>query len=144
MTDARDEISRIIEKAEQAAYARGWRDAVTAMKEAAEQFRDFEPDPHDPNMVPSVTLARTQPRRTGRPSSKAIRIVEDCIAATPGMRGVEVVKAAQSIDSSVKERTVRTCLRRLRLNKTIWKRNGLWYPKAKEKSLFDNVTAEAA
>jgi hypothetical protein len=47
------------------------------------------------------------------------------------MKGVEVVRAAQEIDPKIPERTVRTCLRRLRENKIIWKRSGLWYPKPK-------------
>ena len=55
----------------------------------------------------------------GRPPSSAIMVVEECIKATPGMNGVEVVKAAQSVDAKVKGRTVRTCLRRLRLARKI-------------------------
>jgi hypothetical protein len=69
------------------------------------------------------------PRRTGRPSSNAIEVVEDCISASPGKKGVDVVKAAQLVDPAIPERTVRTCLRRLKLSKKIWQRNGLWYPK---------------
>src|SRR5207253_95134 len=72
----------------------------------------------------------TEPRKTGRPSSNTIEVVEDCINAAPGQKGVDVVKAAQLIDASINERTVRTCLRRLRLSKKIWQRNGLWYPKS--------------
>ena len=139
MTDPRDEISRIIENAEREAYARGWRDAVAAIAESAAQFKDAAPE----NMGGNGELRKPVPRRTGRPST-SIKVVEECIAATPGMRGVDVVKAAQSVESAIKERTVRSCLRRLRLGKAIWKRNGLWYPRGKDKMLFDNVTAEAA
>jgi hypothetical protein len=139
MTDPRDEISRIIENAEREAYARGWRDAVAAVAESAAQLKGAVPENMGTNAEPGKPL----PRRTGRPST-AIKVVEECIAATPGMRGVDVVKAAQSVDSAIKERTVRSCLRRLRLSKAIWKRNGLWYPKAKDKMQFDSVTAEAA
>lgn len=139
MADPRDEIARIIESAERAAYERGWRDATDAITGAAEQAKR----PSGAVVAPEKPSPPT-PRRTGRPSSPAIRIVEDCITATPGMKGVDVVKAAQSIDGTIKERTVRTCLRRLRLQKKIWKRNGLWYPKAKDKLLFDNVDAEVA
>src|SRR5580698_8857735 len=64
------------------------------------------------------------------------------IAENPGMSGVDVVKAAQAIDNMIKERTVRTALRRMRLAKVIWKRSGLWYPKAKEK-IAENGNGEA-
>jgi hypothetical protein len=139
MTDPRDEINRIIESATREAYARGWRDAVAAIAESAAQLKGAAPE----NMGGNSERGKPLPRRTGRPST-AIKVVEECIAATPGMKGVDVVKAAQSVDSAIKERTVRSCLRRLRLTKAIWKRNGLWYPKAKDREPFDGVTAEAA
>src|SRR5438128_154393 len=126
MTDPRDEISRIIESAEREAYARGWRDAVAAIAESAAQLKDHQAAPENPHMVANANTGKPRPRRTGRPSSTAIKVVEECIAATPGMRGVDVVKAAQSVDGAIPERTVRSCLRRLRLTKIIWQRNGLW------------------
>jgi hypothetical protein len=130
MSDPRDEISKIIESAESAAYARGWKDGVEAVTAAALRMR--APLRSDDSSVtpvkPGVEIVIT-PRPSGRPPSKAIQVVEDCIAAAPGMKGVQVVKAAQLVDSSINERTVRTCLRRLRLHKTIWQRNNLWYPK---------------
>jgi hypothetical protein len=140
MTDPRDEIARIIADAEQAAYRRGWNDAVAAMATAAEQLRD-------PNIVPESAPAShdmaPMAARPGRPASNAMKIVTDVIAAQPGMAGVDVVKAAQLVDGTIKERTVRTCLRRLRLSKVIWKRTGLWYPKAKEKLAAENGNGEA-
>lgn len=139
MSDPRDEIARIIAEAEKAAYLRGWNEAVAAMSAAAEHFRT-------PDIVAGVADARPAPERNssrGRPSSNAMRVVEDTITAMPGMAGVEVVRAAQRIDPSLKERTVRTCLRRLRLSKVIWQRSGLWYPKAKEKTVAENVNGEA-
>src|SRR5262245_56546174 len=104
MSDPREEINRIIAAAEDAAYKRGWRDAITALSEAAEQFRDFDADPRatGEDMAPSVVLARSRPR-PGRPSTNAITVVAECITATPAMRGVDVVKAAQSVDPAIKE-----------------------------------------
>jgi hypothetical protein len=140
VTDPRDEIARIIADAERAAYRRGWSDAIAAMAVAADQLRD-------PNIVPPPAPATPSPERTaaprGRPSSNAMQVVEHVITTMPGMAGVEVVKTAQRIDPAIKERTVRTCLRRLRLNKAIWKRSGLWYPKAKEKIVSENGNGEA-
>jgi hypothetical protein len=135
MTDPRDEIARIIAEAERAAYQRGWSDAVTAMAAAAAQLRI-------PNIVSDASRTNLPPR-PGRPASNVMKIVSDAIASNPGMTGVDVVKAAQMVDGTIKERTVRTCLRRLRLAKAIWKRNGLWYPKAKEKTAVEHGNGEA-
>ena len=143
MADPRDEITRIIENAERHAYARGWRDAVVAITEAAEQVKGRVAAAEVPAFLPVQHTVKTPSRRTGRPSSKAIKIVAECITATPGMRGIEVVKAAQSVDGTIKERTVRTCLRRLRLNNAIHKRDGLWYPKPKQRTDLENANGEA-
>jgi hypothetical protein len=128
VTNLKDEIARLIASAEQAAYARGWNEACDAMVKAADDAKHFFPVPK----VDQATPANPDiviPRRTGRPSSNAIEVVEDCINASPGKKGVDVVRAAQLVDSLIPERTVRTCLRRLKLSKKIWQRNGLWYPK---------------
>lgn len=142
MTDPRDEITKIIEATERAAFKRGWDACRTAFINATAQVKEPSPVPPDGT---ATMLSDKSPRRTGRPASAAIQVVEDAIAATPGMKGVDVVRAAQSVDCTVKERTVRTCLRRLRIKKVIWKRNGLWYPKHRE-TLFDdaNNNGEAA
>lgn len=132
MTDPRDEISKIIESAESAAYLRGWQDAVDAVAELVLGVKSRDPESVSLAVQKNPDIASAiVPRTSGRPPSKAIQIVEDCILASPGMKGVQVVKAAQLIDSSIKERTVRTCLRRLRMSKVIWQRNSLWYPKSK-------------
>ena len=81
------------------------------------------------------------PRTNGRPASKAIQVVEDCIAQSPGKKGVDVIKAAQLVDPAINERTARTCLRRLKLNKKIWQRNGLWYPKPRPRPENENEEA---
>jgi hypothetical protein len=128
MTDPRDEIARLLEKADQAAYKRGWDAATVAFQEAVEQLRS--PPIADQPPLPGFVLGQQIARR-GRPSGKVIDIVADCIASKSGMKGVEIVRAAQAIDATIRERTVRTNLRRLKEKKIIWKRNGLWYPKPK-------------
>jgi len=139
MSDPRDEIARIIADAEAAAYQRGWNDAVVAITDAAEQRRA-------PNIVqnamPASPMAEQPPARPGRPASNTVRIVSNIISKRPGMSGVEIVKAAQAVDGSIKERTVRTSLRRLRLAKVIWRRAGLWYSKTTEKSAAENANGE--
>ncbi|MGM5020522.1 MULTISPECIES: hypothetical protein [unclassified Tardiphaga] len=128
MTNPKDEIARLLESAEEAAYKRGWDDACEAiMKAAGTSKADYFLPPPAEGAEETATMAT--PRRTGRPSSNAIEVVEDCISASPGKKGVDVVKAAQLVDPAIPERTVRTCLRRLKLSKKIWQRNGLWYPK---------------
>jgi hypothetical protein len=76
-----------------------------------------------------LLMRKTAPRpkgRRGRPPSKALEVICDCISPTPGMCVAE--KAAQLADSNVKEPTVRTYLRRLKQRKSIWQRTGRWYP----------------
>jgi hypothetical protein len=138
MTNPKDEITRVLEAAEQAAYERGWADACEAMAKAATEAKVVHAASTTINSSSAIT---TEPRKTGRPSSNAIEVVEDCINASPGKRGVDVVKAVRLVDSSIPERTVRTCLRRLKLNKKIWQRNGLWYPKPRSRPENENEEA---
>jgi hypothetical protein len=129
MADTKDQIARLVQDAEEAAYKRGWDDACEAMKTAADTVKlaHFYP-PTAEEMDVEVVIAPHH-GRTGRPASAAIGVVEDCINASPGKKGVEVVKAVHLVDPSIPERTVRTALRRLKIHKRIWQRNGLWYPK---------------
>jgi hypothetical protein len=124
MSDPVDEISKIVKAASRDAYARGWQDALDAVAKAAHGMK-----PPDSDIAGTAPKPGIVPRTNGRPASKAIQVVEDCIVQSPGKRGVDVVKAVQLVDPAINERTVRTCLRRLKLNKKILKRNGLWYPK---------------
>jgi len=143
VTNLKDEIAKLIATAEEAAYARGWNEACDAMVKAADEAKHFFPVPKAEVAEPIATNSQTiiVPRRTGRPSSNAIEVVEDCINASPGKKGVDVVKAAQLVDPMIPERTVRTCLRRLKLSKKIWQRNGLWYPKPRPRPGHENEEA---
>jgi len=129
MADTREEINRLIEVAQRDAYDKGWRDAIAAITESADRLR-------------TVRTANGEPRRRGgRPPSAAMMVVEQCIKANPGLTGVDVVAAAQAVDAKIKERTVRTCLRRLRIAKKIWKRADLWYPKTQQAEVSGNGEA---
>jgi hypothetical protein len=131
MSDHVDEISKIVKNASREAYARGWQDALDAVAKAAQSIKP--PDSENAEAKPGNEIAIVPrsivPRTNGRPASKAIQVVEDCIAQSPGKKGVDVIKAAQMVDPAINERTARTCLHRLKLSKKIWQRNGLWYPK---------------
>jgi hypothetical protein len=146
MTDPKDQIARLVQDAEEAAYRRGWNDACAAMIKAADSAKTlpWSKVPTSDNEANSVLVVPHHARTGGRPASATIGVVEDCITASPGRKGVEVVKAAQMIDPSIPERTVRTALRRLKLNKKIWQRNGLWYPKPpRERLLLETDDGEA-
>src|SRR6266481_5951444 len=140
MSDPVDEISKIVKAAARDAYARGWQDALDAVAKAAQGVKPPDSDNADGTVKPGLVI-NIVPRTNGRPASKAIQIVEDCIAQSPGKKGVDVVKAAQIIDPTINERTARTCLRRLKLSKKIWQRNGLWYPKPRPRPENENEEA---
>jgi len=71
-------------------------------------------------------------------------MTEATVNAAPGRKGVEVVKAVQLIEPSIPERTVRTALRRLKMHKRIWQRDGRWYPKApRQRDLLETDDEEA-
>jgi hypothetical protein len=145
MTDPKDQIARLVQDAEEAAYKRGWDDACDAMKQASDSVKAsyFHP-PTAEEMNVDVLMVVPHHSRTGRPASAAIVVVEDCITASPGKKGVDIVKAVHLVDPSIPERTVRTALRRLKIHKRIWQRNGLWYPKApRQRDLLENNDEEA-
>jgi len=66
-------------------------------------------------------------------------MVRELISAQPGLRGVDI---ANQLDGRVLERTVRSCLHRLRGHHEIWQRKGRWYLKEKD-NLFETSRREA-
>jgi hypothetical protein len=143
MTDPIEEITKMAKAAVHDAYARGWQDCADAIAKAAQGMKSSDSEvPNNAANGMMIELGGPPPPRTnGRPASKAIQVVEDCIAHAPGKKGVEVIKAAQLIDAKINERTARTCLRRLKISKKIWQRNGLWYPKARQHPEHENEEA---
>ncbi len=137
MSDPVDEISKIIKVASRDAYARGWQDAMDAVAKAAQGMKPVDSVSAETPAKPGAQITIV-PRTNGRPASKTIQVVEDCITQSPGKKGVDVVKAAQMVDPSINERTARTCLRRLKISKKIWQRNGLWYPKPRPRPKNEN------
>ena len=137
MSDPVDEISKIVKAASRDAYARGWQDALDAVAKAAHGMKPPDSD----SAAKSGPVTPVVPRTNGRPASNAIRIVEDCINQSPGKKGVEVIQAAQLVDPTINERTARTSLRRLKINKKIWQRAGLWYPKPRPRPENENEEA---
>ena len=123
MSSDQDRLTKLLADAKRKAYERGWKDATAAITKAAATTQ-----PNIPGIVPAdapVDLPR------GRPAW-AMKLVREAVQTAPGLRGVELVKAINDRGNDVAERTVRTCLRRLRKSREIWQRNGRWYPKSKE------------
>jgi hypothetical protein len=143
MSDPVDEISKIVKAAAREAYARGWQDAIDAIAKAAQGAKPPDSDNAGTVEKPGLVI-NIVPRTNGRPASRAIQVVEDCISQSPGKKGVDVVKAAQLVDPTINERTARTCLRRLKIKKKIWQRNGLWYPKPRSRPENENEEANSS
>lgn len=131
MTDSRSEMDRLLKQIEQEAYARGYADAIAAITAAAASVA-----PKASESVPVVSFENVAPnpsiqaqRGRGRPST-AISIVRDAIFEKPGMKGADLVRYLEQRGTPVLERTVRSCLRRLK-NQEVRQREGRWYPKRK-------------
>ena len=119
-------------------YARGWRDAIAALQAKAPEMPQHGGPDIDHRGNGAVTEAATPQRQRGRPE-KAITLVHDAIFAEPGLRGVDIVRA---LENKVVDRTVRSALRRLKKGRSIWQRNGKWYPK-QERADPENENGEA-
>jgi hypothetical protein len=140
VSDPLDEISKIVKTASRDAYERGWQDAMDAVARAAQGLKPHDSEVPETAPKPGIEIVIV-PRSNGRPASRAIHVVEDCVTQSPGKKGVDVIKAAQLVDPAINERTARTCLRRLKINKKIWQRNGLWYPKPRPRPENENEEA---
>jgi len=118
----REQITSLIEDAERESYARGWRDAIAALQAKA-------PEVSAESSSETANGKETSEPNRGRPATKAIALVRETITTKPGLKGVEVFKTLEAQGTPVLERTIRSCLRRLRDSKVIWQRKGKWYPR---------------
>jgi hypothetical protein len=142
MADRREKIDRLLAEVERESYARGWHDAIAALQSKAPEIPPDEFAPEAPENETRVDSA-TSPRQRGRPA-KAINLVRDEIFAEPGLRGADVTRALAKKGTPVIDRTVRSCLRRLRDNRIIWQRKYRWYPRPKERQDAGNEIGEAS
>lgn len=128
----RDEIERIIADAEREAYSRGYADAIAAIAQAAAAHKPSAAVSREsPPGNQTATPANGNGRSRGRPATKAILLVQQAIAAHPGLKGAEITRQLAADGNPVIDRTVRSCLRRLKDRKDIWQRSTRWYSKAK-------------
>lgn len=119
-----DPFERLIREVEIArdtareAYQRGWSDAITAMGQMLAELRSGRSG----KIQPSERQETTTPVRRGAVPTAVRQIIED----EPGLTGVGVVQRAQA-KGKYKERSIRTALRRLRMDGVIDQRDGRWY-----------------
>src|SRR4051812_21814651 len=97
--DKRRELTQLLDEIESEAYARGYSDAMA----------------HKPL------------KRRGRPPTRAIALVRNAIVASDGIKGIEIFRQLEAQGTPVLERTVRTCLARLRESRAIVQRKRKWF-----------------
>lgn len=141
MTDSRAEMDRLLKQIEQEAYARGYSDAIAAVTAAATAAAPKMGDSAPAEAAPpkSAESDGDAPRGRGRPAT-AVMSVRDAIWTKPGMKGADLVRYLDQQGTPVLERTVRSCLRRLK-NVEVRQRDGRWYPKRKPEA--ENGSGEA-
>lgn len=118
MSGAAKEIEKIVGKAEKAAYQRGWDACIAWFVTAANQAKS--PVAEAPSPKPGG-LKRRQPSTKTKavsrvPKGSAEELVLGVITEHPGTRGTTIAKV---LAGKVNKHTVRTVLRRAKLNKKI-------------------------
>lgn len=117
-------LQQVVKEIEDAAYQRGWQEAMNAVMSAAQGNNSSTVIQAPVKRRKGFKASRRgKSAREGSVPAKTIEFIEK----NPGLTGAEVVAGLQENDPSINERTVRTAFNRLR-GKTIENRNGRWYP----------------
>lgn len=136
MTKSSEQVAKITEAAERAAYQRGWDECAAAINDAAARIKSSvaaEPKVIEPSIKRPVpggqkrripTVKRKKSARVRKGSTEGT--VLDAIAEHPGARGSKI---AEMLDGKVNKHTVRTVLRRLNIADKIEQRDEGWYLK---------------
>ena len=127
MANSREELLRLLEDRERAAYERGRRDAIEEAKNEwvakLRNFIDHELSMHILKTAQPITLqVRVRPAKA---KSAVLAVVNEHPA---GLSGTEVVHALKAKGEDIPERTIRTSLRRLMKANQIRKRDKRWFP----------------
>lgn len=122
-------LANMVSEIEAAAYRRGFNDGLRTAIKAVKSLRSSkqqsaEPDGSDPDAGPLAPRPRITRRLRQR--SDQMRVLE-AIRATPGMRGVEILRTLETANTPVHERTLRTALARLKGHGFIEQREDRWY-----------------
>ena len=123
-------LANMVSALEADAYRRGFNDGVRAALKAVKGLRPAKqpPAPSANGSKPAEPVAPTppQPMRQLRENSDQMRVLK-AIRASPGMRGVEILRSLEAARTPVHERTLRTALARLRDNHFIEQKEERWY-----------------
>lgn len=131
--DISAQITKMISDREQAAYIRGWEDAVATMMGAADKSHPKQPESKKTPFTAAVIekKARGKKRKTRKHvlrnegPSKARAVVFQAIKENPGRTGAQI---AEVVSSKVNRNTVRTQIRKLRMAEQIEQDSELrWY-----------------
>lgn len=133
MTTGREQMDQLLKQIEREAYARGWADAIATLQARVSELPKTESVATE-SAAKAEPIAKAQTATVVHPGgfghATAIKTVRDIIFAQPGLRGADIVRESERSGRPIQERTVRSCLHRLK-GKDIWKREGRWYPKRK-------------
>src|SRR4051794_34064824 len=115
------QINDFVQKLEEAAYNKGWKDAVAHILNAAQM----------PGLAPvSGDVPKDKKKRGGRkagPDSTILRVLT-AIQESPGQTGIELVESLTAQFPEIEERTIRTSFKRLHDRKAIKNLEGAWFP----------------
>lgn len=132
MEKVSEQIANLVAEAERVAFKKGWDAAITAVTQAAAKIASA-PD----QATATATIegrdttnrgrakARPHLRRAWHRKGVTQRLVIQKIEALPGIIGADIARALSP--QGIKERTIRTALRRLRLEGAIVKKGDGWY-----------------
>lgn len=117
---------------EQTAWRRGFNEGFMAGWEAGqkrirEMMAEAAPQPALATVVPEAPALPLFPESPSPPTVRASDVVGDIIRANPGIRGVDIVKAAADAGQPILERTVRTALYRMKRDRQIKNLGGKWF-----------------
>jgi hypothetical protein len=123
-----ESLAKIASDLQRQSYKKGWNDAVAALAAAVMKMADAAgvSAPVSSTAEPKrrATRGRHRKARAAKRGSARV-IVSTAIRNNPGKTGTEI---ALLVADKVNKHTVRTQLRRLRLDNQIEQRDGRWYP----------------
>jgi hypothetical protein len=121
-------ITAKLEGHERLLYNIGYGHGVeAAWEEATKRFSALIAEKPAPSPPPAVTQAQLEQSGADPEDRPSKDIVLSLIRQTPGMRGVEVVQAAEKAGTPLLERTIRTALHRLKIEELIRNEDGRWF-----------------
>jgi hypothetical protein len=121
--NTKEQILRLLDRLEKESYDRGFLSALQAVQTAATHVSAARLPSHTAPELFNLPEAKKPRTRKGATVSAVLSVIKQ----EPGLRGTEVVARVQAQMPGAMERTVRTSLRRLKLDKAIRNHEGKWY-----------------